>query len=384
MPHIPSRALTAGALLALGAAAANCSYWYSTTAHGPAFRNVRDFGAVGDGVHDDTAAIQASLSANQSGGAGSGLAPSAVIAFLPPGTYLISDTIVLWFWSNLVGSAACPPTLRLRDGAPGFSGAGGRKPLIATNQGYNVSLDARAWWLQFPFEGGHANNNFYVHARDLEIDLGARNDGAVAVLWQVAQQASLRNIVVDATRSPGALGFDQGGPDYAQVSPSGYSLGGGGSWEDLAVRGGAVAFRLAASQYSYRNISSAGAAVACIQAVGMEWTQTIVGLACSDAPLALQYHTSPGSVLMLDSALGPGLGPVAIATDGKSALFLQNVAVLGGGTRFVVDALLPVPTGGGVVAAWAADRARRAVSRCGLGRRFIRRSLKKSPVETGP
>jgi hypothetical protein len=174
----------------------------------------------------------------------------------------------------------------------------------------------------------------------------------------VAQQASLRNIVVDATRSPGAIAFDQGGPDYAQASPSGYSIGGGGSWEDLAVRGGSVAFRLVASQYSYRNLSSAGAAAACVEAVGMEWTQTIVGLACSDAPLALQYRTSPGSVLLLDSALGPGLGPAAIATDGRSALYLQNVAVVGGGsTRFVVDAQLPVPPGGLLVAAWAAGAA---------------------------
>jgi hypothetical protein len=34
----------------------------------------------------------------------------------------------------------CPPTIRLANNAPGFDGAKGYKPVIATNQGYNVSL----------------------------------------------------------------------------------------------------------------------------------------------------------------------------------------------------------------------------------------------------
>ena len=360
----PRRAALASAALAAALVAPlaaawrsqdNCSYWYETTAHGSAFRNARDFGAVGDGVHDDTAAIQAALNFNQTGGAGSGLAPSAAIVYLPPGDYLLSDTLVLWYWSNLVGSAVCGTRLLLADRAPGFDGRAGLKPLIATNLGFNVSLDARAWWLQYRDQGGHANDNFYVHVRDLAIVIGDGNAGAVGVLWQVAQQASIRNVAVDMSRS-GAIAFDQGGADYAQASPSGYSIGGGGSWEDLTVTGGSVAFRLVASQNSYRNLSASGASRACVVAAGMQWAQTIVGLACTGAPVALLYNnSSPGSVLLLDSVLGPGLGPTAIVTNG-SALYLQNVAVVGAGTRFVVDTLLPVPAGG-LVAAWGAGAA---------------------------
>jgi hypothetical protein len=74
----------------------------------------------------------------------------------------------------------------------------------------------RAWWVQYGNQGGHANNNFYVHIRDVRVVVGTGNAGAVAILWLVAQQASLRNIVVDLTAS-GAIAFDQGTTGYAQA-----------------------------------------------------------------------------------------------------------------------------------------------------------------------
>ena len=46
-----------------------------------AWANVRDFGAVGDGVHDDTAGIQAALDASQT-------------VTVPPGTYRLTATLV--------------------------------------------------------------------------------------------------------------------------------------------------------------------------------------------------------------------------------------------------------------------------------------------------
>lgn len=49
--------------------------------------NVKDFGAVGDGVADDTAAIQAAINAAQSRGGGT--------VFLPAGNYLVSATLTV-------------------------------------------------------------------------------------------------------------------------------------------------------------------------------------------------------------------------------------------------------------------------------------------------
>lgn len=248
-----------------------CLWWYESTAHGEAFRNAKDFGAVGDGVHDDTAAIQAALDYNQTGGAGSNLAKSPAVVYLPAGDYLISDTLVLWYYGHLLGNAVCPPTIRVAPSSRGFEGPA-LKPVIATAGGFNVSTASHAWWLQAPLEGGAANCLFYAHMRDLLIVVGPGNGGAVGILWDVAQQTSIRNVTVDL-RLSGSIGIDEGGvgcewgrlekdalprsivhrryalPLDAEL-PDGQSTGagGGGTIEDVTILGGAYGLRIDASQ----------------------------------------------------------------------------------------------------------------------------------------
>lgn len=57
--------------------------------------NVLDFGAKGDGVTDDTAALKAAIAAQPAGGA----------VFLPQGRYLVTDTLTLRADSTLMGEA---------------------------------------------------------------------------------------------------------------------------------------------------------------------------------------------------------------------------------------------------------------------------------------
>ena len=78
-------------LLALaGALADDCTTWYETTAHGPGFRNVSAYGATGNGVTDDTAAIIAALT---SGRTPDYTTNDPTVVYFPPGTYLISNTV---------------------------------------------------------------------------------------------------------------------------------------------------------------------------------------------------------------------------------------------------------------------------------------------------
>lgn len=73
---------------------ADCVTWYDTTQHGDWFRNVKDFGATGDGVTDDTAALLSALTMNRS--AAFSTLHQAVV-YVPPGTYIVSQTLPLWF-----------------------------------------------------------------------------------------------------------------------------------------------------------------------------------------------------------------------------------------------------------------------------------------------
>jgi hypothetical protein len=130
---------------------------------------------------------------------------SPAIVYVPPGTYVVSDTIVLWYWTHLRGNSACPPTFVLKASSPGFSNPKGYKPVIATAAGYNKSVDAN-WW-----EGDiDANCNFYTQLHYLNIKISPGNSGATGVIWRVAQQTSIRNLTIDAKE--GAVGLDIGSP----------------------------------------------------------------------------------------------------------------------------------------------------------------------------
>ena len=126
-------ALTAAHGLQLQASAApahthvgRCQTWYDATQHGSSFASAAAFGAKPDGRTDATAAIQAALD-QQRGSVG---AKRKATVYLPPGEYLVSDTLLLWAATTFVGSSSaeigCRSTLVLADGAAGFGNAAGR------------------------------------------------------------------------------------------------------------------------------------------------------------------------------------------------------------------------------------------------------------------
>ncbi|KAL6229265.1 hypothetical protein BDW75DRAFT_249917 [Aspergillus navahoensis] len=143
------------------------------------WRNVMDYGAKGDGVTDDTVAINKAISDGGRCGAncGSSTIYPAVVYF-PPGTYLVSSSIIQYYNTQFLGDPVTVPTILA---ASSFVGLG-----VITSDVY-VS-DNEEWYIN--------QNNFLRSVKNFKIDIRLTDPNAYvcAIHWQVAQGTSLENI----------------------------------------------------------------------------------------------------------------------------------------------------------------------------------------------
>ena len=62
-------------------------------------------------------ASQRALDARAAGRTPAFTTKDPTVVYLPAGTYLVTGTLTLWFYTHLVGNFACRPTLLLKPGA---------------------------------------------------------------------------------------------------------------------------------------------------------------------------------------------------------------------------------------------------------------------------
>jgi glucan 1,3-beta-glucosidase len=131
------------------------------------YRNVKDFGAVGDGVTDDTAAINraaASFSANDMStlrcgeDCGSTTVLGAVVYF-PPGTYLISSPIIQYYYTQFVGNPTTRPVIK---GSHDFVGIA-----LFDSDVYIPGGNSAEWYIN--------QSNFYRQIRNFVFDMTGQN-----------------------------------------------------------------------------------------------------------------------------------------------------------------------------------------------------------------
>jgi len=160
--------------------------------------NLRDLGAKGDGVTNDTAVIQKAIAEHRT-------------IYIPSGRYIVTDTIALKPDTVLIGLSPTTTQFDLPDSTPGFQGPGEAKALLEAPQGgtnivtgiglYTNGINSRAVgakWMagknslmeDVRFLGGHGTNapgvsfaTIYNNTHTADTDIRRKWDSQYPSLW---------------------------------------------------------------------------------------------------------------------------------------------------------------------------------------------------------
>ncbi|KAJ0420535.1 pectate lyase superfamily protein-domain-containing protein [Aspergillus carlsbadensis] len=300
------------------------------------YRNVKDFGAVGDGTTDDTAAINEAISSGNRCGLGcdSSTTKPAVVYF-PSGTYRVSKPIIQYYYTQMIGDAVNLPVLKA---SADFAG-------MAVVDADPYTDDGTNWYTN--------QNNFFRAIRNFVIDLTDMPQSVGAgIHWQVGQATSLQNIRFEMIK---------GGGDANKQQGIFMDNGSGGFMTDLVFNGGNYGMFVGNQQFTSRNLTFND----CNTGVYMNWNWawTFKSVTFNNCNLGLNMSNSPsnqtvGSVLLLDTefvntptgvvtAWGSNSIPV-----GAGTLVLDNVDFSGATVGVASVDGSAIIQGGSVVANW--------------------------------
>jgi Pectate lyase superfamily protein len=209
-------------------------------------KNASAYGGVsakGDGKTDDTQAFLDALNKSRYRGPETTFTPVAI--YVPPGTYLVRSSLIIWANTFLFGEPSSPPTVVLAASSPSFHS--GANPFVVTASGYNTQPYSTNWSNRDGVTYASTNNIFSIDVHDINFIVESGNPGCSDVyLFAMAQQGSLRNSVLTADAKT------------AHCLRTGLS-GGGGIIQGVTCNGGHVALeRDATSMLVYRGCTFNG------------------------------------------------------------------------------------------------------------------------------
>ncbi|KAH7104876.1 glucan 1,3-beta-glucosidase [Auriculariales sp. MPI-PUGE-AT-0066] len=230
-------------------------------------RNVKDYGAVGDGVTDDSAAINKAL--GDQNRCSDGCVESTVVPgliYFPPGKYLLKSPIVMNWYTQMVGAPGSPAELIA---AADFVGM--------------AIIDAD------PYKDGGIStwvnqNNFYRSLRNLVVDMTQLpvDSGIWGIHWQVSQATSIYNLRVEMSKDPATTHMGMF-----------MENGSGGYMGDMVFNGGKTGLNLGNQQFTVRNLEVNDAQIAIYS--NWNWVWTFIGTKVNNCGIAFQINTG-GSV----------------------------------------------------------------------------------------
>ncbi|KAI0912764.1 pectate lyase superfamily protein-domain-containing protein [Ustulina deusta] len=263
---------------------------------------------------DSTQAIQRAIDdGKRCGAACNGSTTKNAIVYFPPGRYLVSSSINVYFGTQIIGDANNWPTIV---GAPSFIGLG----LLSTdvyieNGGQGPDGGALEWYIN--------TARFYSQIRNIKVDITATNPGAYisALHYQVGQATTLENVELIANSATTQQGI------FAEN-------GSGGVMSDITFTGGNFGIYGGSQQFSAARLTFNGCntAVQLIWDWGWVWKSIIVNNAQVGFRLYDNGGQIPGSITIMDSTLFniresaiEMAVPVDVRDSGFTGLILDNV-----------------------------------------------------------
>ena len=286
------------------------------------FRNVLDYGAVGNGITDDTKAFKAAMLDGKRCGKGcNGSTLKNAIVYIPPGTYLISTTIPMPFGTQVIGDANDRPTILA---SKSFIGMG----VLSTDEYTGGGTGADGLDEEYYINTA----NFYRQIRNVIIDVRQTraSQKASCLHYQVAQATSTQNVLLIAGPTQNGM--------YAEN-------GSGGQISDITFQGGAIGLYGGSQQFTAQRLKFEGCTIGVhlIWDWGWVWKSITMNNVGTGFKLVTDSTSGAaagniGSASFLDSSfnnvktvvqISP---PTSTVGSGSTGLILENIKLSGVGT----------------------------------------------------
>ena len=265
--------------------------------------NVKDYGAKGDGITDDTQAIQKAIQ----------LVPRSnskhVTIYFPNGTYSVSNSLKWldgqgnWFpYLSFEGESRTQTIIKLKDYTSGYNDSNNPKAVIVTGS-------------QNPKSDGGGNEAFRNSIYDLTVDTGVGNSGSIGIDYIANNKGAIRNVMIRGQGKYG-LNFSRAwpGPNLIKnVSIDGFDYG-------IAS--------LNHYQYgiTFEHISLTNQKLAGI--TNKNNVLSIRGLTSINSVPVIQNTATSGFVTLLDGNFSGGSSAVS-AVENTGRLYARNIITAG-------------------------------------------------------
>lgn len=296
-------------------------------------RNVKDYGAKGDGNTDDTNAIILALTQGRGDNPNlpygqtsySSSTQHPALIYFPPGTYIVTQPLPVIYYTQMVGEPTNIPTIKY----------------VSNNGDHRVLEVAGSWY------HGANQDNFYRQIRNFVIDMTSCSS-CTGVHWQVAQATSITNVYFKS-----GIGKNNQGMWMEN--------GSGGFISDIVFEGGTYGMWVGNQQFTSRNITVRNTSRAGIY-LNWDWVWTFQDLHISDSPVAIDLASGIGSLVVVDSEFVNT--PIGVRTvfnagssNGEDSVLLDNVKYTNGNGGTIVqdngNAVLKGNPGTTTVKSWA-------------------------------